>query len=109
MTEKFIPYVNGIDFFEEKFAQGYTEAAFGGEGILVNGTRIVRLVAVFHPKRYFRNVATCQDSNFHCGIHEDRGRSFEKNYTIRNFEEYIIKNRIPMTDRQNLSDILKHW
>ncbi len=109
MTEKFIPPVNGSDFFEERFAQGYTEVAFGGEGILIRDMRIVRLVAVFHPARYFRKVATYQDSNFHCGIHEDRGKSFEKNYTRRNFEEYIMENEIPMSDRQNLSEILEHW
>ena len=109
MTEKFIPFVNGSDFFEERLAQGYTEAVFGGEGILIRNTRIVRLVAFFHPIRYFRKVATYQDSNFSCGIHEDRGKSFEKNYTKKDFEEYILKNRIPLSNRQNLLELLEHW
>lgn len=113
MAEKFLPYLNGIDFFEEKYAKGYTEVVFGGEGILIGNsrrkTRIIRLVAVFHPTRYFKSVATSQDSNFYCGIHEDRGKSFEENYTRRNFEEYIAKNKIPISDRQNLLEILNNF
>ena len=101
--------LNDSDFFERRYNEGYTEAAFGGEGILIRNTRIVRLVAFFHPIRYFRKVATYHESNFSCGLHEDRGDSFEKSYTKKDFEEYILKNKISLSNRQNLSELLEGW
>ena len=109
MVIKFSPPISDGEVFERRHSQGYTEIAFGEEGIWMGDQRIVRLLAFFHPERYFREVATLQYPEFTCGTHSEPGNPFEANYTGRSFRRYCRENEIPMGDRQNLLELLEHW
>jgi hypothetical protein len=109
MVINFNSCLSESDFFERRYDQGYTEVAFGEEGKLIRDRKIVRLVVAYHPTRIFGEVATLQYPEFTCGTHADLGNPFEANYTEKGFRKYCRENKIPMSDRQDLSEILSHW
>ena len=95
------------EIFEKRLNEGYTKVAHGG-GDWVGNHRIVRLWAFFHPKRFFKKVATYEHPKFD-GIHTVRGTPFEVTYTERGFKKYCKKNKISLGEKHDLAKLVQDW
>ncbi len=96
------------EVFKKKQSEGYTEVAFGG-GDWVGAERIVAIWTFYHPAKKFRNVSTLQHPKHFDGEHTLRGTPFEKDYSQREFEEYVQKMQIRIHNKQNLAELLQNW
>jgi hypothetical protein len=96
------------EIFERRLNEGYTEVAHGS-GEWIGDNRIVALWAFFHPKRFFRKVATHQHPKGYFDGHTFHGKPFETAYTEKGFKKYCENNKIVLGERQDLAKIVKIW